>query len=166
MAVDGLYTIKSGISKMMNGYQGEERYDTSHGLEEAFASVGAMTGNEKLGRGMYLATTILNPASASGKIKAGIIATETVVKASGKAVKAVDKVADASKSIKGAGEGVVYKRTNVKTGDEYVHNPRAWKDMRRDKLSIAEIIKMLNMNLKSLVEQTLERILIYWNRRK
>jgi predicted phage tail protein len=42
MAVDGFYTMKSGVAQMMNGYHGEERYGTSHGLEEAFASAGAL----------------------------------------------------------------------------------------------------------------------------
>jgi hypothetical protein len=94
MAVDGFYTMKSGVAQMMNGYYGEERYDTSHGLEEAFASAGALVGNEQLGRDIYMAASLVNPGNSSGKLKAGIKATEAVGDASKKVKRAKNAVED------------------------------------------------------------------------
>jgi hypothetical protein len=76
--------MKSGIAQMMNGYYGEERYDTRHGLKETFASAGALVGNDKLGRSIYLTTSMLNPSSTSGKIKVGLNAVEKVTKTTSK----------------------------------------------------------------------------------
>jgi hypothetical protein len=97
MAVDGFYTMKSGVAQMMNGYYGEERYDTSHGLEEAFASAGALVGNEQLGRDIYMAASLVNPGNSRGKLKVGIKAAEAVGDA-GKKVKRAEKGVGATQS--------------------------------------------------------------------
>ncbi len=89
MIVDGYYNMKAGINQMRNGFIGEKRYDTTHGLEEAFASLGAMTGHETLGRGTYYAVSILNPLSVSGKINSGVNISKAVTSTT-KSLKAVD----------------------------------------------------------------------------
>jgi hypothetical protein len=121
---------KDGSLAKITNYNGEDRYDTSHGLEEAFASAGALVGNEQLGRSIYMGASLVNPASSSGKLKAGIKAAETVGDAS-KKVKQADKAIEGTQvtkstpklTVPGAGDNIPPKGTD--DADEVVDLYRA-----------------------------------------